>query len=223
VKPYFIASLTVSDRHRKSSVSRHPIRQSAYFAVSCFTLTKFEPRPRPIRSPDLSLSRGSTVQMAEGARAYGKLYAISALIATTSLFDELRGRNTKRLRQLFQDHDRRIAGTALQVADIGAMDPGFERELFLRQAFVLSQPTKILTEAFMYVHGATMEPMSTIDLQTKSDIPLDFGGCRRIRFVTHRMHNQWTSNGSCRHTHPAYAIHQARPRRRMGGASVRSG
>jgi hypothetical protein len=75
----------------------------------------------------------------------------------------------------------------------------------------------------MYVHGGTMGLMSTINLQTMSDIPLDFGGCGRIRDVTHRMHNQWTSNERCRHTPPAYAIHQARPRRRMGGASVRSG
>jgi len=40
----------------------------------------------------------------------------------------------------------------------------------------------------MYVHRETMQPMSTIDLQTKSDIPLDFSGCGRIRDVTHRMH-----------------------------------
>lgn len=45
-----------------------------------------------------------------------------------------------------------------------------ERKLFLRPAFPLAQTTKITGKALRDVHGGTVPCMSTINLQTISDI-----------------------------------------------------
>ncbi len=45
-----------------------------------------------------------------------------------------------------------------------------ERKLFLRPAFLLAQATKITGKALRDIHGETVPLMSTINLQTISDI-----------------------------------------------------
>ncbi len=45
-----------------------------------------------------------------------------------------------------------------------------ERKLLLRPAFLLAQATKITGKALRDIHGETVPLMSTINLQTISDI-----------------------------------------------------
>ena len=73
-------------------------------------------------------------------------------------------------RQPVDDGDRGIARATFQVADIGAVNIRAERKLFLRPAFLLAQATKIMGKALRDIHGGTVPFMSTINLQTISDI-----------------------------------------------------
>jgi len=73
-------------------------------------------------------------------------------------------------RQPVHDGDRGIARAALQIADIGTMNIRAERKLLLRPAFLLAQATKITGKALRDIHGETVPLMSTINLQTISDI-----------------------------------------------------
>lgn len=76
-------------------------------------------------------------------------------------------------RQLVDNRDRRVARAAFQIADIGPMNPGLAGELFLRPASGKAEPTQIGAEALDDVHEREIAAMSTINLQTISDIPLD--------------------------------------------------
>ncbi len=73
-------------------------------------------------------------------------------------------------RQPVHNGDRRITRTTFQIADIGAMNIRAECKLFLRPAFLLTQATKITGKALRDIHGGTVPFMSTINLQTISDI-----------------------------------------------------
>lgn len=83
-------------------------------------------------------------------------------------------------RQLFNDGDRRIAGPALEIADIGAMYFSAERKFLLRPALVLAQTAKIEGKALTNNHLRTVASMSTIDLQTISDNRLDLLASRSV-------------------------------------------
>lgn len=74
------------------------------------------------------------------------------------------------IRQLFNNADGRITGAALEIADIGAMNFGPECKFLLRPALVLAQTAKIEGKALANIHHRTVAPMSTIKLQTISDI-----------------------------------------------------
>ncbi len=50
------------------------------------------------------------------------------------------------------------------------MDIGLVGELFLRPAFGMAQLAQISGEALVYIHTRQLKPVSTIDLQTISDI-----------------------------------------------------
>jgi len=78
--------------------------------------------------------------------------------------------NFQSIRQLFNDGDSWIPGAALEIADIGAMYFGAEGKFLLRPALVLTQTTKIEGKTLTNIHKRTVAPMSTIDLQTISDI-----------------------------------------------------
>lgn len=79
----------------------------------------------------------------------------------------------QRLCELFHDGDRRVAGAALEIADVGPVDLRLEGEALLRQAFLLAKATQIAGEAVFDVHTGMSTRLSTIDLQTISDISLD--------------------------------------------------
>ncbi len=73
-------------------------------------------------------------------------------------------------RQPVHNGDGGIACAALEITDIGAVNIRAERKLLLRPTFLLAQATKITGKALRDVHGGTVPFMSTINLQTISDI-----------------------------------------------------
>ena len=79
----------------------------------------------------------------------------------------------QRLRELFHDGDSRVAGAALEVADVGAVDLRLEGERLLRPVILQAEATQVLGEALSDVHAGMTTCPSTIDLQTISDICLD--------------------------------------------------
>jgi hypothetical protein len=89
------------------------------------------------------------------------------------LVEEARRRNFERPRELLEDHDRRIAGTALDVTDVGPVNARFVGKHLLAPALLGSEPPKVLSKALTNVHAEEPGSMSLIHLQTMSDIPLD--------------------------------------------------
>jgi hypothetical protein len=61
------------------------------------------------------------------------------------------------------------------------VDPGFMCERLLAPAFLLSEPPQILGQALSYIHDRSKTRLSSIDLQTISDIPFDLPRRRSIR------------------------------------------
>ena len=92
------------------------------------------------------------------------------------LFQKLYGRHAKCVGEFLDDGDGWISGAAFDVADVGAVDPGFECELFLRQTFFGPQASQVLSEPHAYIHAASLRGVSMIGLQTIRDIPLDLSG-----------------------------------------------
>lgn len=84
--------------------------------------------------------------------------------------DQFRRLNTERLRQFLQYKNCRVSGTSLEVADICPVDPGFEGILFLRPAFGGAQALEVRCENLTNIHARDVARMSTINLQTISDI-----------------------------------------------------
>ncbi len=58
--------------------------------------------------------------------------------------------------QLLDQGNARVSSTALQIADVGAMDIHFESELLLRQAALLSQPLQIVRKSSPNIHIGKM-------------------------------------------------------------------
>jgi hypothetical protein len=62
------------------------------------------------------------------------------------------------------------------------------RERLLAPALLRAKPSQVFAKALPYVHGRLETRLSTIHLQTISDIPVDFVSPRSVRAtVTHRM------------------------------------
>lgn len=83
--------------------------------------------------------------------------------------------------------DGRIARTALEVTDVGPMEPDFERERLLRQPALGSERAQVAGEAMADVHEPTLGAMSSFSLQTISDIQLDLRRYSSTRHVTDSM------------------------------------
>lgn len=88
-------------------------------------------------------------------------------------FEENGGSNSERDRKLLDDGYGRVAGTAFDVADVGAMNAGLVREGLLAQPFLITQAAQVLTKALAYIHACLKARPSPIDLQTMSDIQVD--------------------------------------------------
>lgn len=63
-------------------------------------------------------------------------------------------RNPERLGQLLNHGCGGVAGAALDVADIGAMDPGLERIVLLAELLCEPQAANVGTKALADIHGA---------------------------------------------------------------------
>jgi hypothetical protein len=75
--------------------------------------------------------------------------------------------------QLVDDRDRGVAGAAFEIADIGAVDAGLPGKMLLRPVLRIAKPAQVEAEALDDIHEREITVLSTINLQTISDIPLD--------------------------------------------------
>lgn len=87
--------------------------------------------------------------------------------------------------KLDQHLDRRIARPALNVADVGAVDPSFEGIVFLAPALGGAQALQVGAKDLANVHLPSIARLSTINLQTMSDKRLDCTVVPAMSFVTH--------------------------------------
>lgn len=102
--------------------------------------------------------------------------------------EQVAGRQREGRGQLFDDRDRRVARSALDVAHIGAMHAGAVGIIFLAPAMLGTEAAQIGREALADIHKGLKTALSTLDLQTISDIPVDFTGTSSMTVVTDRRH-----------------------------------
>lgn len=76
--------------------------------------------------------------------------------------------------ELFDQRDGRIARRPLKVTDIGPVDASAVGVIFLAPPALVTQAAKVGGKALADIHIRLKTPLSTIDLQTISDIPVDF-------------------------------------------------
>jgi hypothetical protein len=100
--------------------------------------------------------------------------------------DQVAWRYSERHRQLLDDGDGRVARTPLDVADIGAVDAGTVGIVLLTPAMLAAEATKVGGKALTDVHAAMKTALSTFDLQTISDNPVDFTAASSMNAVTDR-------------------------------------
>lgn len=79
-------------------------------------------------------------------------------------------RNTEGRRKFLDQRETGIAASALDIADIGAVDIGTIGIVLLAPASFEAKATNIAAEAKTDIHGQPMKPVSPINLQTISDI-----------------------------------------------------
>lgn len=87
--------------------------------------------------------------------------------------------------KLDQHFNRRIARTALNVADVGAVDPSLEGIVFLAPALGGAQALQVGAKDLANVHLSSIARLSTINLQTMSDKRLDCAVKWSCRVVTY--------------------------------------
>lgn len=75
--------------------------------------------------------------------------------------------------EFLDERYRRVAPSALDVTDVGAVDAGAVGIVLLRPALGLAEATNVPAKASADFHGLLKTAMSPIDLQTISDIGLD--------------------------------------------------
>jgi hypothetical protein len=82
-------------------------------------------------------------------------------------------RHAKCFCKLVDNRDRGVAGAALEIADIGAVNVGLPGKMLLRPVLRIAKPAQVQAEALDNIHEREITVLSTINLQTISDIPLD--------------------------------------------------
>ena len=86
------------------------------------------------------------------------------------LVEQLAGPHAERLRQLFDEEDRRIARTALEIADIGAVNASAIGVFLLAPALGVPETAQVCGKALADIHKREQTLVSLIVLQTISDI-----------------------------------------------------
>ena len=87
----------------------------------------------------------------------------------TSAVEQPLGRDSQSGRDPVDDLDGRVARSALEIADIGPVQPDLEREGFLGQPALSAERAQVAGEAKADIHAATLAAMSPVSLQTMSD------------------------------------------------------
>ena len=100
--------------------------------------------------------------------------------------DQVSRFHAQRRSQLDQHFNRWIARPALDVADVGAVDPGLEGIVFLAPALGGAQALQIGAKDLANVHVPSIARLSTINLQTMSDKRLDCSVVPRMKNVTEK-------------------------------------
>lgn len=99
--------------------------------------------------------------------------------------DQISRFHAQRCSQLDQHFNRWIARPALNVADVGAVDPSLEGIVLLAPAFGGAQALQVGAEGLANVHHGCIARLSTINLQTMSDKRLDCTVVPGMSFVTY--------------------------------------
>lgn len=87
-----------------------------------------------------------------------------------TLVNQVRRVHPKFLGEPFEDHDRRVTRATLDVAHVGPMNLRALCEFFLAPAPGIAGLPKVRTEALADIHARQKYGLSTIGLQTISDI-----------------------------------------------------
>lgn len=99
-------------------------------------------------------------------------------------------RDAQRGGKLLDHCDCWIALPALDLADIGSVNPGLERILLLTPAFRLAQTPHVRSKAKPNIHLENASAVQTLNLQTMSHNPLDCPVALRISAVTDSLQRQ---------------------------------
>lgn len=87
--------------------------------------------------------------------------------------DQLCRLDAQRLRELYQNLDRRVSRTAFNVTHVCTVDPSLKGIFFLAPAFGAAQALQVSAQSFANIHLRCIARMSTINLQTIRDKRLD--------------------------------------------------
>ena len=98
--------------------------------------------------------------------------------------------HAQRRSELDQHFNRRIARPALDVADVGAVDPRLEGIVFLAPALGGAQALQVGAKDLANVHLPSITRLSTINLQTMSDKRLDCTLVPGMSFITYWRHQK---------------------------------
>jgi hypothetical protein len=98
--------------------------------------------------------------------------------------DQVACRKIKGYGELLDQRNRRIASGALEIAYISAVDAGAIGIVLLAPAMLVPQAAQVGGKALANIHTRLKTALSTIDLQTISDIPVDFSRYFRMAAVT---------------------------------------
>ncbi len=79
-------------------------------------------------------------------------------------------RHPKRGRERFDNLDRRVARGAFQITDIGAVHARLVSKSLLAERSCLTEAAQVCRKAVLDVHAPRQARLSTINLQTMSDI-----------------------------------------------------
>lgn len=81
------------------------------------------------------------------------LRTLAATTLPSRLVEKDRGTNAKGIGDLLKHPDGRIAGAALDAADIGSIQAGLEAEFLLRPAAFAPDPFDVQSDLLAHVHG----------------------------------------------------------------------
>lgn len=93
---------------------------------------------------------------------------LAATTIAAPILEESGGTNAKGIGNLLEHPNGRIAGAALDAADIGSIEAGLEAEFLLRPAAFAPDPPYVQSNLLAHVHRGKRPRQWTIGLRTMS-------------------------------------------------------